>query len=90
MSYSPCGVVTVPLLHRRLGGLLQIAILIDGCYKQSFCQKGTHTISMHHYMTEAISVYYEISGVVDVVVCFIASSDPTRRGVYGFDRTIIL
>ena len=44
---------------------------------------------MHHYMTEAISVY-DISGVVDVVVCFIASSDPTRRGVYGFDRTIIL
>ena len=66
MSYSPCGVVAVPLLHRRLGCLLQIAILIDGCYKKSFCQKRTHTISMHHDITEAISIY-EISGVVDVV-----------------------
>jgi hypothetical protein len=67
MSYSPCGVVAVPLLHRRLRGLLQIAILIDECYKQSFYQKGTHTISMHHYTTEAISIY-DISAVVDVVV----------------------
>jgi len=67
MSYSPCGVVAVPLLHRHLRGLLQIAILIDECYKHSFYQKGTHTISMHHYITEAISIY-DISAVVDVVV----------------------
>ena len=67
MSYSPCGVIAVPLLHRHLRGLLQIVILIDGCYKQSFCQKRTHTISMHHDITEAISDN-EIRGVVDVVV----------------------